>query len=252
MIPISVQLYSLREMASKDFPATLRAVAEIGYVGIEFAGFHDNKPSDIAKLVKSLGLTVSSAHAPLATKESINELVDTYCQFGVKILVSGFGPNEFKTLDDVKATTAKFQTAAELLKPHGLSFAIHNHFWEFEALPDGQVPYDVMMAGAPDAGSELDIYWAKVGGHEPAEVVKKYKSRLPLLHVKDGTIGEGRKFTACGDGVVDLASAIKAADPATTKWLTVEIDAVDGDMLTAIGKSYRYLVGKGLADGNVK
>ena len=252
MIPISVQLYSLRDAAAKDFPGTLKAVAETGFIGIEFAGFYGYDTAEIAKLVKSLGLTVSSAHAPLATKETINELVDTYSQFGVKILVSGFGPNDFKTLDDVKASAEKFQTAAELLKPHGLSFAIHNHNWEFESLPTGEVPYDVMMAAAPDAGSELDVYWALVGGHNPAEVIAKYATRLPLLHIKDGTVGEGRKFTAAGDGVVDLVAAINAADPAITKWLTIEIDAIEGDMLAAIQKSYRYLVGNGLADGKVK
>ncbi|HEY3330750.1 MAG TPA: sugar phosphate isomerase/epimerase [Capsulimonadaceae bacterium] len=249
MIPISVQLYSLRDLAAQDFPAVLRALAETGFAGVEFAGFHGNDPATLAKLVASLGLKCSSAHVGLATKETVGELVDTYGLFGCKVLVSGFGPDQFKTLDDVKESAAKFQTAAELLKAQGLEFAIHNHNWEFNALPDGQVPYDVMLAEAPDAGSELDIYWAKVGGHEPADVIKKHSARLPLLHVKDGTVGEGRKFTACGDGVVNIPAAIAAADPAVTKWATVEIDSIEGDMLAAIQKSYRYLVGNGLAAG---
>ena len=249
MIPISVQLYSLREMAAQDFPAVLRAIAEIGYVGIEFAGFNNRSPAEIAKLVKELGLKVSSAHVALPIPENVAELIDTYGPFGVKTLVSGFGPDEFKTLDGVKASAARFQKAAELLKPHGMAFAVHNHFWEFESLPDGQVPYDIMLAEAPDAFSELDVYWAQVGGHAPAPVVKKYASRLPLLHIKDGTVGEGRAFTAVGDGVVDLKATIAAADPSVTKWLIVEIDNIDGDMLAAIRKSYTYLVGNGLAAG---
>jgi len=251
MIPISVQLYSLRDMAAQDFPATLHAVAETGFVGIEFAGFHGHDPSEIAKLVEGLGLKVSSAHVALPTAENVNELVDTFGLFGVEVLVAGFGPNEFKTLDDVKKSAARFQTAAELLKPHGFDFAIHNHDHEFRSLPDGQLPYDVMLAEAPDAFSELDVYWALVGGHEPSGVIKKYRSRLPLLHIKDGTVGEGRAFAACGDGVVDLKASIGAADPDVTKWLIVEIDAIEGDMLAAIKKSYAYLVGNGLAAGNV-
>jgi sugar phosphate isomerase/epimerase len=249
MIPISVQLYSLRDAAAKDFPATLKAVAEIGYAGIEFAGFHDNAPKEIARLVNGLGLKVSSAHVALPTRENIGELLDTYGIFGVDVLVAGFGPNEFKTIDDVKQSAAKFQAAAELLKPHGMKFAIHNHYWEFGALPDGACPYDIMLAEAPDAFSELDVYWAQVAGHDPAKVVAAYSSRLPLLHIKDGTVGEGRAFTAAGDGAVDLKATIAAADANVTKWLIVEIDNIDGDMLAAIKKSYAYLVSNHLASG---
>ena len=39
MKPISVQLYSLRDEAAKDFKAVVRRVAEIGYKGVEPAGF---------------------------------------------------------------------------------------------------------------------------------------------------------------------------------------------------------------------
>ncbi len=251
MIPISVQLYSLREMASQDFPATLRAVAETGFVGVEFAGFHGHDTAEIARLVKGLGLKVSSAHVPLATAENIDELVDTYKQFDVSLLVSGFGPDQFKTLDAVKESAEKFETAAGLLKPHGMTIAIHNHNWEFSRLEDGRLPYEVCLELAPGLQSELDVYWVKVGGEDPVAMVAKHSSCLPLLHIKDGTIGENRAFTAVGDGVIDIPGVIAAVDENVTEWLTVEIDNINSDMLLAIQRSYVYLTSKGLAAGRV-
>jgi sugar phosphate isomerase/epimerase len=80
-------------------------------------------------------------------------------------------------------------------------------------------------------------------------MVAKHSARLPLLHIKDGTLGENRAFTAVGDGVIDIPGVIKAADPNVTEWLTVEIDNINSDMLTAIQKSYFYLTKNGLAAG---
>ena len=40
MKPVSLQLYSLREQAKGDFVGVLKAVAEMGYVGVEPAGLH--------------------------------------------------------------------------------------------------------------------------------------------------------------------------------------------------------------------
>ena len=33
---------------------------------------------------------------------------------------------------------------------------------------------------------EIDTYWVKVAGHDPAVIVKKFGKRAPLLHIKDG------------------------------------------------------------------
>jgi len=37
-IPIALQLYSVREACQENFPGTLKAVAEMGYEGVDFAG----------------------------------------------------------------------------------------------------------------------------------------------------------------------------------------------------------------------
>jgi hypothetical protein len=71
----------------------------------------------------------------------------------------------------------------------------------------------------------------------------------PLLHIKDGPAVRGDPMTALGEGVIDIPSVVEAGAGAT-EWLIVELDECATDMLTALEKSYRYLVDKGLGRGN--
>jgi hypothetical protein len=56
-------------------------------------------------------------------------------------------------------------------------------------------------------------------------------------------------MVAVGQGKMDIPAIIDAADPDLLRWLIVELDACDTDMLTAVADSYRYLTENGLAEG---
>jgi len=249
MTPLSIQLYTVRDEIQGDFPAALRRVAEIGYRGVEFAGLHGHDPKEIANILQDLGLAASSSHTGLPTPETIRQIADTEKTLGNTRLVAGLGPDEFKTLDDCRRSAARFQAAAQLAHSEGLTFAIHNHWWEFATL-DGHLVYDVLLESAPDALGELDIYWAEAAGVSPASVIARHKSRLPLLHIKDGPADRDGAMTAVGAGKVDIAGAIRAADPSVLQWLVVELDKCDTDMWQAVRESYTYLTGQGLAAGS--
>ena len=250
MKPISIQLYSVREVAAQDFPGTLRKIAEIGYKGVEFAGLHGHDATEIAKLVQDLGLKVSSSHTGLPTPESIGPIVSTESTLGNKRVISGFGPNDFQTVEAVKEAAAKFTLASELMRPHAMTFGFHNHWWEFAKL-DGRYIYDILLEESPTTFSELDVYWCKFGKADPVEVVSKHKSRIPLLHIKDGMLEEGKHVhTAVGSGLMDIPSIVAAADPDVLEWLIVELDACETDMMEAVRKSYEYLTSSGLGEGN--
>ena len=242
--PLSVQLYTLRERAAKDFPAVLRTVAEIGYQGVEFAGLHGHSAQDIKKLIDGLGLKTSSSHTALPTPENVNQLVDTEQALGNTRLISGFGPGDFETLDDCKRSAERFQAAAELVKPHGMTFGMHNHWWEFHTVGDRLV-YDIVLEAAPDIFSELDVYWAAYGGQDAAQVVATHKARLPLLHIKDGTLEKDAPHVAVGSGKLDMPAIIGAADPTVLEWLVVELDHCATDMTEAVRQSYAYLTCSG-------
>ncbi|MCD4825093.1 MAG: sugar phosphate isomerase/epimerase [Phycisphaerae bacterium] len=243
--PLGLQLYSVRDAAAKDFIGVLKQVADIGYQGVEFAGLHDHSPAEIRKVIDDLGMTASSAHCPLPTPESVNEIVETAKALGYDMVIAGNSPDEFKTLDGIKSAADTFQTAIELLASHDLRMIYHNHWWEFNEI-DGRLGFDILLELAPDILGELDIYWASnFGKVDVPAVAAKYAARLPMLHVKDGPLVQGQPLTAVGAGKMDIPAAINAADPGTVEWLVVEIDECATDMMQAIRESYQYLTEHG-------
>lgn len=243
--PISVQLYSVRETAKNDFVGALKQIAAMGYVGVEPAGLHGMAPAEVRKVLDDLGMVVSSIHGMLPTPENVNEIVDQAGALGYTMHISGFGPDQFATLDGTLKAAEQFQRAAELLKPHGLRYGIHNHWWEFDKKFDGPTPYEVVLANAPDAFSELDTYWCAVAGDDPVRILKTYGKRVPLLHIKDGSKNRNDDMTAVGDGAMDWATIIPAADESVTQWLIVELDRCATDMVEAVAKSCKYLANAG-------
>jgi sugar phosphate isomerase/epimerase len=247
--PVSIQLYTLRREAQKDFLGVLKEVASSGYVGVEMSKLYGNRPAEVRRMLDDLGLVASSAHVDLPTPENIQETVDTANALGYKMIISNMGPEMFSGPDGVKTVAEALQKAAALLKPHGLRFGYHNHWWELDRA-DGRLKYDLLMELAPDIFGELDIYWASnFGAVNVPEVIKRHRSRLPMLHIKDGPLVKGQPHTPVGAGKVDVTGCIRAADPKLLQWLVVELDECATDMATAARESCAWLIKQGLGKG---
>ncbi len=252
--PISLQLYSLREDAKDDFPGVLRKVAGMGYAGVEFGGLHGMELKEFKKMLDDLGLVASSTHGAFPAKDNVNEIVDRAKFLGYTRHISGFGEQDLDTEEKCVAAAEKAQAAAEVLEGTGLTFGLHNHWWEFDKDFGGKTPHQILMEKAPGVFAQVDTYWVQVGGGDAAEVVKGLGARAPVLHVKDGPLdidGSGARdvaMTAIGAGKMDWKAVIGAACE-STEWLVVELDRCDTDMTEAVQESLRYLVDNGFGKG---
>ena len=249
MKPIALQLYTVRDYAEKDLFGTLEKVAEIGFRGVEFAGLYGHKPSEVAKVLNDLGLKACCIHDDIPKREDIEKLVQIEHELGCSRMVSMFGPAQYDSAELCREAVDRFNEACEMLGEHGISLATHNHWWEFKTI-NGRYALDILMDECPNLLLEADLYWAQYAKTSPAEQVARFRSRIPLIHAKDGLIKEPAEFTAAGDGEVDLTGGIKAADPNVLEWVIVELDEFAGDMWQAVKGSYRYLTQTGLAEGN--
>lgn len=247
--PIALQLYSLRELLNVDYAAGIRKVAEIGYAGVETAGFPGTTPQAAAQLFGELGLTVCSAHSPLPLGDKQAEVLDTMAALGCARLVCPWkAPELFASVDGIRQVCDELNEANAVARAHGLTLSYHNH-WAECALVGSRRAYEIMLDYlAPEVFFEVDTYWAKTAGVDPAAWVRELGARAPLLHIKDGPCVMDAPMTAVGDGVQDV-SEIVAAGVGASEWLIVEIDRCATDMLEAVTKSYRYMIGKGLAHG---
>ena len=251
MKPISIQLYSLREEAEKDFIAVLESVAAMGYKGVEPAGLFGREPAEVRRVVEDLGMVVSSNHGPWPSRDNLAEVVDVAGALGTDLVVCGFGPEDFRDPDAVRRTAYTANFMCEKIRAAGLQLAVHNHHWEFCPLPDGRLPYGLFLELCPELLCEIDTYWAaNFGALDPAKIVARHKARTPLLHIKDGPLVPDRKHLAVGSGKMDIHGVVAAADPEVLRWIVVELDDCDTDTSQAVAQSYAYLTGEGLAEGN--
>lgn len=250
LAPIALQLYSIREALAQDFVDGVKKVAQMGYVGVETAGFPGTTPAEAKKLFDDLGLQVSSAHLPLPLGDKKNEVLDIAAALGCQRLVCpALRPAEYySSLDQIKQTAAMVNQAGAVAAEHGMTIGMHNHWWEYEAV-EGRYPNEVMAELLdPAIFFEVDTYWAKVAGPDPIAIVKGLGQRAPLLHIKDGPGVRGEPMLALGEGIMDIPAIVKAGQ-GHTEWLIVELDACATDMLEAVQKSYDYLVGHELGRG---
>jgi sugar phosphate isomerase/epimerase len=247
--PISVQLYSLREASKDGVDRVLSRLADIGYAAVEPFSMYDMTPRDFRKRVEGLGMTISSSHFPWANRSPLPEVIDTLGELGLKRAAGGFMPDDFKDLDAVKRTAETTNRLVDELARAGIELFLHNHWWEFAEI-DGRIAYHTFADLCPRVSFEIDTYWAaNFGACNPAVEVARLRSRVPLLHIKDGPLQPKKAHVAVGSGRMDIAAVIGAADPKVLEWLIVELDACDTDMMQAIEQSYRYLTTNGLAKG---
>jgi sugar phosphate isomerase/epimerase len=240
---IALQLYTLRDALAQDFAGALQRIAEIGYTAVETA-FWPNGISvqQAAGMIRRAGLTVMAAHVELPLDDQQQSVLDAMATLGCTRAVWHGWPQDpdYGTVEGVKRLAERYDAANAVARAHGLTLGLHNHWWEFEPVA-GQYPYQILLQEIdPSIFFEVDTYWVKTAGCDPAKVVAEIGARAPLIHVKDGPAMKGEPMVAVGDGSQDFSAILQAAD-GRAEWFIVELDQCATDMLMAVERSYRYL-----------
>ncbi|HVL39057.1 MAG TPA: TIM barrel protein, partial [Fimbriimonadaceae bacterium] len=211
--PLSIQLYTVRDVIAESNPVeVLQRIADIGYEGVEGFGY-GYSPQEFRRIVEDMGMVVSSYFGPIPNPQNITQIVETSQALGVKQFVTSFWIADYETVDDIRRTADTIAPAVEALGSAGLEFCLHNHWFEYEKI-DGKYKMQHLLEMVPGVKLEIDIYWAAAfGQNDPAEIVREYRSITPLLHVKDGPLVQGEPHQALGDGKMDIAACLEAADP---------------------------------------
>ena len=250
-IPLALQLYTLREAIDQDFTGTVEKVAAMGYAGVETAFFpEDVTAAQASRLFKSLDLTVMGAHCEIPVGDQKNEVLDYVAALDCPRIIWHGWPQDkdYGSIDGIKRLAELYNEANAVAQANGLSFGLHNHWWEFEPV-EGRYPYQILLEEIESSiFFEVDTYWVKTAGPDPIAVVKELGQRAPVLHIKDGPASKEAPMVAAGQGLMDIPGLVEAG-AGHTKWLVVELDRCATDMFEAVARSYDYLIGAGLAHG---
>ncbi|MEJ6950442.1 sugar phosphate isomerase/epimerase family protein [Natronospora cellulosivora (SeqCode)] len=239
-LPIALQLYTVREETKNDFLATLEKVAELGYQGVEFAGFGDIDASVMKAHLDRLGLKAVGSHTAIDLLENeLDDVINYNLTIGNSYITVPYA--EYKSKEDFLSMAEKLNEWGNILKEKGLTLCYHNHDQEFEAF-DGEYGLDLMYENVDSdlLKVELDIYWVKKAALDPVDYLSKYSQRTPLVHLKDMDAETG-VFAEVGEGVIDIQAIIKQANKGAAEWLIVEQDICQRPALESIEISINNL-----------
>lgn len=241
-IPVAVQMYTLREECEKDFVGTLKKVAELGFDGVEFAGFGGMSASEIKSLLNDLNLQAASCHVPLdKLKNELNQVIDDAKTIDCHYVVCPY--IEEREEKDYKKLIQDLNEIGERCRKEGITLCYHNHDFELESLSDGRSALEVIFEETDENNvkCEFDIYWLQKAGENPASWIDRYKGRTPLVHLKDMTTDDERFFAELGTGGVDLPSILNRGEESGVQWWVVEQDESRLSPLESLEISMEYL-----------
>jgi sugar phosphate isomerase/epimerase len=248
---LSVQLYTIRDQMAADPKSALSKLAAIGFKHVETAFWPKGMTLDqAAGLLKENGLSVSSAHIEMPIGDQQKIFLDTAKAFQCRDMIWHGWPEDkrYSTLEGTRELISIYNQAGKFAKDNGLRFGLHNHWWDFRNNVDGKYVYEWLHQELdPSIFFEIDTYWVKVAGHDPAKIVSQLKNRVRFMHIKDGPAhwhpnladDNPEPMTAVGKGTQAFPDIIKAAP--NTEWLVVEMDKVATDVFEALKESVNYL-----------
>jgi sugar phosphate isomerase/epimerase len=264
-LPVAVQIYSVRDDAGADLRGTLEKIKAMGYDGVEFAGLYGNAPAEIKKMCEEIGLVPISAHVPYVDMvEDAKGVLSQYAEIGCRfVAVPYLMPEHRPEGDGFPQVVENIGKIALVAKELGIQLLYHNHDFEFVKL-DGKYALEVLYDTVPAdlLQTELDTCWVNVGGENPADYIRKFTGRSPVVHLKDfygersddmyELIGIEKtapkkpgnfEFRPVGSGLQNFPEILRASEEAGAQWVVVEQDNPSMGLtpMQCIEKSREYL-----------
>ncbi len=243
MIKIGIQLYSVREDCARDLPGVIKAVAKMGYQGVEFAGYYNYPAADLKKMLDDNNLQCCGTHIGLDTLlgENLSKTVEFNLTLGNRfVIVPGLAEERRNSAAAWKNTAAVFNGIAGTLKPHGLRTGYHNHMIEFSPM-DGQLPWDIFFGSTDkEVVMQFDTGNALHGGADAAPFLGKYPGRATTVHLKE--FSKTNDKALIGEGDVNWQEIFRLCETiGGTEWYIVEQESYAHPPLECVRKCLENL-----------
>ncbi|MCQ2484189.1 MAG: sugar phosphate isomerase/epimerase [Clostridia bacterium] len=249
---MAIQLYTLRDFIrnAEDFDSTLARLSAMGVKDIQISGIGDIPAEKQKEIIDKYNMNVCITHKSMDwMKDDIEGIMAHHKTIGCDAIGIGSAPDEGRgSSGRVRNFIKEAEEIGKTFKENGLTFNYHNHAFEFHKLDDyNRCMMDVLIE---ETDPELfyfipDVAWIHYGGQNPAEVLKKLKGRVKVLHFKDYIIDENgyRKFVSLGKGIVNLKECYDAACELGIPYIAYEQDCdwVDGDAFKATEESWAFM-----------
>jgi sugar phosphate isomerase/epimerase len=219
-IPVGLELYSVRDELKKDPEGTVRAVAQMGYQGVEFYApyfeWSESQTKQMRKLLDDLGIRCFSTHndSSYFGPEKISRARDMNLILGSKYVVMASSDPK-PGLDGWKTIADALNVAADQLESSGLKAGYHNHQLEFTPV-ENQRPIEMLAKNTkPSVMLQLDVGTCLEAGSDPVAWIRANPGRIRSLHLKDWSPEPAKGYTVLfGEGAAPWKSIFEAAESA--------------------------------------
>jgi sugar phosphate isomerase/epimerase len=217
-LPVGLELYSVRDELKRDPQATVRAVAKMGYQGVEFyapyLAWTEAETKDMRKLLDELGIRCFSTHndADYLVGDKLSQVRDRNLVLGSSYVVQSSAPKIDK-LEGWKTVADNLNAVAAKLEPSGLKAGYHNHQPEFTPL-DGKRPIEILAANTKSSIMlQLDVGTCLETGSDPVEWIRANPGRIKSLHLKDWSPDPAQGYKVLfGEGAAEWPDIFTAAE----------------------------------------
>ena len=222
-MPIGCQTWPVRRMIAKDFPGTIKELAEAGFQTVElcspvgyadsgFAGIGKYTGAELRRILGDSGVTCVSSHFGIEElrKNQAGSIAWAKDVGLTQMIVPSLEGPKNPTMDDVKRAANEYNKMGEQAAKAGIQQGLHNEDFELSKV-DGQRTYDLLFNLLDPKLVKFQFQVSTISqGYDAAEYFTKYPGRFISMHVQ-GWSAKTRKIAPVGQDTLDWKKIFSAA-----------------------------------------
>lgn len=235
-LPIGCQTWPVRQMIAKDFPGTIRTLADAGFQSVELCspvGYSDSGFADLAKysgaelnkILSDNGVTCVSSHFGIGElRKDQPRSIAWANEVGIKqMIVPSLDGPDHPSLEDVKRIADEYNKMGELAAKSGVQQGLHNEGFELSKV-NGKRTYDLLLELLDPKLIKFQFQVSTISeGYDAAEYLTKYPGRFISMHVQGWDLKKNT-YAVVGQDSLDWKKIFSAAKTCGIKNYFVEMN----------------------------
>lgn len=252
---VGIIMGTARQYLQDGVEPTLLRLRDMGIRHLEGAGTRSMPREDYKKLLDKYGFDVVAGGVPfekLQSPDSIRGLIENLKFFQAEYAVCYWIPHQGDdfVFADMEKAVQVFNRAGKQFAEAGIALVYHPHGYEFRPYEGPGTLFDYLMTTTDPryVNFQMDVFWIRNPGQDPAAIMRKYPGRFPLTHLKDRMHGsidnqngrqDPQRNVVLGDGDVNIAEVMKAAKEVGVKYHLIEDESARA--MVQLPQHLRYL-----------
>ena len=227
-----VQTFTIRKAQKSDIRIAYLPLIKLGIKSFEVdrIDFNIGNANKLKALINEFGIDITSIQVkPKYVFKSPDKVIE-FCNItGCKNVVISMLP--FDCILGGEKNFYRFVDSLDHMfdfyKERGITLAYHHHNWEYVKLSNGKRRMDDLLQNTSKIKFVHDTYWTAKSGINPSNQIKEFGDRLLGIHLRDLTLKKRgidviSGDAAIGDGVIDFANVISAAEQVGCSYYVIE------------------------------